>query len=369
MFGPPASGSTIGPAAPGPAYSVGPPTVSLEGTIQPPPPQWDPYGCPGAPAPTLLPQDPYLQGTPGYGVGTTFATMQKFIKEVRLDYVWMPSGGGVKDFGINDVGLSGTFAFPFLYNTQTPLLITPGFAFHLWSGPQSGLWLNFPGGSIWVDPLELPVGLRPFVSTPDMPAVAYDAYLDAAWNPQPTEWLGGELSFRIGVYSDFTKVVARSIRYTGTGLVVLNFSPSFKIKAGVWYLDRNQVKLLPAGGFVWSPNKDVVFEVLFPNPRVARRLATVGCTDWWVYLRGEYGGGAWTVRRADSANPAIADGIDFVDYDDMRVALGLEFKRPGGFTGLFEGGVAFERQLQYASQLPGVFYLNISFFLRAGLAF
>ena len=52
-------------------------------------------------------------------------------------------------------------------------------------------------------------------------------------NPQPTDWLGAELSFRIGVYSDFVQVVVRSIRYTGTGLAVLNFSPSFKIKAGV----------------------------------------------------------------------------------------------------------------------------------------
>jgi hypothetical protein len=321
----------------------------LDGSIQPPPPQWDPYGCPGAPAPTLLPQDPYLQGTPGYGMGTTFTTMQKFIKEVRLDYVWMLGNGG-NEFGTNDIGLSATFAFPMFYNAQTPLLVTPGFALHLWSGPDSDLSSATPA---------------------DMPARAYDAYLDAAWNPQPTEWLGAELSFRIGVYSDFTTVVVRSIRYTGTGLAVLSFSPSFKIKAGVWYLDRNRVKLLPAGGFVWKPNNDVVFEVLFPNPRVAKRLTTVGCTDWWLYLRGEYGGGAWTVTRTafHDQNPANAEFVDFVDYDDIRVALGLEFKRPGGLTGLFEGGVAFERQLRYSSLLPEVFYLNTTFFLRAGLAF
>jgi len=275
--------------------------------------------------------------------------MQKFLQHVDLDYLWMPDNGP-KPLGINDAGVSATFAVPFFYNTQTPLLITPGFAFHFWDGPES------------IAPMPA-----------DLPPRTYDAYLDAAWNPQPTPWLGGELSFRIGVYSDFSKVVTRSLRFTGTGLAVLTFSPSFKIKAGVEYLDRNLVKLLPAGGVVWMPNPDIRFDILFPNPKVTKRLTTVGCTEWWIYLRGDYGGGAWTIKRADLGFPPVdqpaAGMIDFVDYDDLRAALGLEYLRIGGLRGFFEGGVAFERQLRYSSQLPEVYRPTITAFLHTGVAF
>ena len=47
--------------------------------------------------------------------------------------------------------------------------------------------------------------------------------------------------------------------------------------------------------------------------------------------------------------------IDLVDYDDIRVALGIDFRRPAGVTGFFEGGYAFQRELNYASGLPSQF--------------
>ena len=72
----------------------------------------------------------------------------------------------------------------------------------------------------------------------------------------------------------------------GKGLAVLTFSPSIKIKAGVWYLDRVVVKILPAGGICWTPNPDVYFDILFPNPKIGKRLTTWGNTDWWIYCLG-----------------------------------------------------------------------------------
>jgi hypothetical protein len=292
-------------------------------------------------------QDPYYQnGAPGYGT-STLGTMQKLMRELRLDYTLMP-GDGAKQLGVNDVETSATFAVPFLYNTQTPLLVKPGFAFHLWNGPGSG---------------PPPPDAQPA----DMPGHTFDAYLDTAWNPQVADMLSGELSFRMGVYSDFTTVTTRSIRFTGTGLAVLNLSPSIKVKAGIMYYDRNLVKLLPSGGVVWKPNSDVQFDILFPNPKFSKHMTTYGTTDWWWYLRGDYGGGAWTIRRADTATNA--GSIDFVDYDDMRIALGLDFSKPNGVKGLLEAGVAFERQLRYSSQQPEVFYLNTGVFFRGSIAY
>jgi hypothetical protein len=335
--------------SPGPAPSsaepAAAPTATLEGTIQPPPAGWDPYATPQTAPPSLLPEDPYLQGGPSSALGGTFTTMRRFLDEVRFDYVWMP-GTAADEFGISDVELSATFAIPFLYNTETPLLVTPGFAFHWWNGPAS----QFLSGQVW--------------RSIDMPPRAYDAYLDAAWNPQATPWLGGELSFRVGVYSDFKKVIDDSVRFPAKGLAVLTFSPSFKIKAGVVYLDRYPVKILPAGGIVWTPNPDVRFEILFPNPKLSTRLTTWGNTEWWGYARGEYGGGAWTVTRVD---PGLSP--DLVGYNDLRFSVGLEFIRLGGLKGLFEAGVSFDRELRYRSHLPTVFYPNTTMFLRGGLAY
>jgi hypothetical protein len=358
---PPAGGTTYAPpggmvygsvpapgaAAPAGTATFGPaPMATLNGTVQPPT-AWDPYAPPNLGPPSLLPQDPYYQpgqfGDFGEFPGQMYSTMQRFRQSTAMDFHWF-AGSGQKDheLGITDVELTSTFAIP-LYNLKTPLLITPGFGFHFWNGPES----------LAPDPAE-------------MPAETYDAFLDTAWNPEITPWLSAELDFLLGVFSDFKGVDMESLRPKGKGLAVLTFSPSFKIKAGVWYLNRVHVKILPAGGIVWQPNPDTRFDITFPNPRFTQKLGMTGNTEWWWYLSGEYGGGVWTIERTEGPD---AGNIDTVDYDDIRVALGLEFKRLGGLTGLFETGFAFNRELRYRSDQPDVYYPKSTMFLRAGLAF
>lgn len=321
---------------PPPSYDIGVPpgpTATFQGNIQPAP-TWDPYGAPGAQPSTLFPQDPCPPAGPQLQPANTMTTMRRFLQQIHLDYVWIP-GNGSDELGANDVDLGATFAIPFLYNRQTPLLVTPGFAAHFWNGPSDG--------------------------THHFPPRTYDAYLDTAWHPQVNPFLGSDLGFRIGVYSDFGKVVSESIRYQSHGLAVLSFSPSFQVKAGVVYLDRVKVKLLPAGGIVWTPNADVRFEILFPYPKLSRRLTTYGNTDWWIYLRGEYGGGSWTVTRPGAPVQ--------VDYNDLRVAVGVEFQTLKEFVGLFEVGVAFEREMVYKDRINSPFNPNPSVFLRGSVAY
>jgi hypothetical protein len=255
------------------------------------------------------------------------------LQEIRLEEHWFASIKPNK-FGMNDIETYATFAFPLFHNPQTPLLVTPGFAIHLWDGP---------------------------LSPADLPPRVYDAYLSGAWNPQVTPWLGGELEARVGVYSDFTKVNRDSIRLQGRGLAVLSFSPSFKVKAGIWYLDRLRIKLLPAGGIVWMPNNDVRFDILFPNPKFTKRLTTIGTTDWRLMLRGEYGGGNWTVRRLA--------GPDEVNYNDLRVAGGLEFERTGGVHGMLETGVAFDREILFRSGAPDKYLPTTTVFVGGAIAY
>jgi len=271
--------------------------------------------------------------------------MQRFLQEIRLDYVWIQgSGANASEFGVNDIDLSAEFAIPFLRNPQTPLLITPGFTAHLWSGPQ------YPA--------------TPGLPARGLPARAYDAYLNTAWNPQFSRVFGGEVTFRVGVYSDFSRIINESIRYQGAGYGVISFSPSFQLKLGAVYLDRNRYKIFPAGGIVWTPNDDVRFEILFPNPKLAIRLPGYSTTEWWAYLRGEYGGGSWTVRPF----PAFPGNPMSIDYNDIRVGLGLDFETVKGLNGLVEVGVTFEREIFYPFY-GFTFRPDPTVYVRGGLAY
>jgi hypothetical protein len=322
-----------------------PPPASFNGTIQPPT-NWDPYAAPGAVPGTLLPQDPYLQSC---GPQISMATVQKFVQHVDFNYDWF-AGHGVNELGINNVNLDVTFAFPVFRNIASPLLVTPGFAVHYWEGPVS------------VPPPPEPA---------DLPARTYDAYLDFCWNPQISPWFGAELNFRTGAYSDFDIVSSSAIRFMGKGLAVIKLSDHMELKAGMWYLDRNLVKILPAGGIVWRPNPDVYFDILFPNPKVGKRLTTIGNTEWWLIGTGEYGGGTWLIKRNSGLPPPIpADGQHTnVDYNDIEVAVGLEFKTVRHLDGLFEVGGSFSRQLVYQDNMPKFYFPRNTVFVRGGLTY
>ena len=157
----------------------------------------------------------------------------------------------------------------------------------------------------------------------------------------------------------------------GKGMAVIGIpDTNLTMKVGVWYINREQIKLLPAGGFVWKPSQLTEFDILFPNPKFTQLLTTTGGgVEWWWYLSGNYGGGVWTIKRSAAATHPEQNQIDLVDYDDIRVALGIDFRRPAGVTGFFEGGYAFQRELNYASGLPSSFDPNSAFYVHAGVSF
>ncbi len=342
--GVPAASPTAPYAAPtyGAPAPYAPPPANFNGTIQPPT-GWDPYAAPVAPPGTLLPQDPYFP----CGPQISMAAMQKFVQHVDFNYDWF-AGHGENELGINDVNLDVTFAIPLFQNIATPLLITPGFAVHYWEGPVS------------VPP-----------EPADLPPRTYDAYLDFCWNPQISPWFGAELNFRTGLYSDFDVVSSAAFRFMGKGLAVIRLSDHMVLKAGVWYIDRVLVKILPAGGLVWTPNPDVYFDILFPNPKIGKRLATLGTTEWWLIADGCYGGGSWFIRRNSGlAPPGPADGTETnFDYNDVEIAVGLEFRTVRHLDGLFEIGGSFSRQLVYQDNQPQFYFPNSTVFIRAGLTY
>lgn len=352
---PPAT--TYAPAPAGTTY--GSPPAVFQGTVAPAP-AWDPYMDPStmpggmplyqpqqgmAPAPpALFPTDgtPSVFSPNGYAYTRpdgTVGTWPRLFQEVRGEYTWLARlRNRPNSLGVNSVAASATMAFPFFYD-QAPLLVTPGGAIHWLDGPES----TGPGSA-------------------DLPPRVYDLYLDGAWKPVITPWLSADLGVRVGLYTDFDHLTSDSIRIMGRGLGVLTFSPTLRVALGAVYLDRVNVKFLPAGGLIWTPNEDTRYDILFPNPKLSHRLTTIGTTEWWWYVSGEYGMGSWTVERAEGFG-------DQVDINDLRVTGGLEWVALSGTRGIIEVGYVFNRKLKYRSDQPNELKLDDTVMLRAGLAF
>lgn len=332
-----------------PSEVGGTPAASPSDLYTPPPistlPSFDPYGvAPATPAPALLPAAPAETGI--MRSDGIFIPSPRFLEQVRFESEWIPRNG-TGGLGITSLEANASFAFPLIVQ-QPPFFVTPGFAVHFWDGPSSTAFQGFP----------------------QLPGSTYDAYLDTAWRPVVTPWLSADLGFRFGVYSDFNFVDNHSLRYIGRGLGIVTLNPRWQAAAGIVYLDRFGIKLLPAGGLIWTPNQDVRWEMLFPRPKLAQRMTTFRNTDLWVYAAGEYGGGRWTFERSANVSPFV-DGHAAYDYNDYRVMLGVETKGVSRLRAWFEVGFIWGRTVKYYYTDPGIpsFSPNETVMLRGGLLY
>jgi hypothetical protein len=359
-YGAPAPSYTAPPAytsAPPPTYSpaaVGPPPAfdpyTSGGSITPAPPVAAPYGAAPPAAPYLQQPAPPYQPAP-YDIQPSgenyWAKTQRLLQEISFEYTFLyGKQSDPNDLGINEAEISATFAFPMFGNIETPLLVTPGFQTDWLQGPVSGPPL--PGPPVTA-------------GGPDLPPRLYAAYLDFAWFPKCNEWLGGELGLQPGIWTDFHNVDSDSIRILGRGLATVALSPQLDIRFGVIYLDRVDVKILPAGGFYYRPTPDWDMYLVFPNPKVRKFMTAVGNTKWWWYVAGEYGGGSWTVERQTTD--------DRIDINDIRVIGGLEWETQTHIRGHIEAGYVFDREVVFVSGDPGSFKPDDTIMLRAGVSF
>jgi hypothetical protein len=381
----PAAGQTV--SLPPPAASsldriaqAPPPGVSLP----PPPGTWDPYAAQPAqlfPANAAPPSSTWapsaISGQPGYpgystaapslvptqGTGQlaspyppppqgptqfqqAYAQTMHVYQGARGSWAYLFGDGDGTSVGVNELDTTATFALPFFHNSpanlnHAPLLLTPGFGLQLWDGPQTTATM-----------------------LADLPPNTYDVFIDAAWNPQFTPLFGAELGIRTGIYTNWNVFVTDSWRIMGRAIGTLRLTPTMQGKAGIVYIDRNDIKLLPAVGLTWTPDADSRYDIFFPAPKLARKFATGPRRSWWGYLYGEYGGGAWTFRRDTGA-------ISPFDYNDIRIALGVEAvpTTQTGLTGNFEVGYVFARQLFFVVGQPRRQDLDDTLMLRLGLGY
>ena len=267
----------------------------------------------------------------------------RLLQGPRLRHTFVGSGDGNDDLNTNDTDASLIFAFPnFLYSTQ-PLYVVPSFSLHLWDGPQSS-------------------------TGADLPSSAYSGFIDVGWNSDPNQIFSTELGVRVGAFTDFDTFNSDSIRVLGKALANFRLTPNSTLKGGVYYLDRNSVKLVPAGGLLYQPNPYTRLDIFFPQPKLAQYWRTIGTRDVWWYIAGDYGGGSWTIRRDGGK------GEDSVDINELRALAGFEWGqsdkiRAGRRTGFFEVGYAFERELEYRRNPADDIDLDDGIIFRLGIGY
>jgi len=335
------------PAFPPSAYPSQPAVLFPGTTTQPNYGTWgatpNPYGWNGNTNGTGV-NNWWNNTTSSLGYGTS--QVMRVFQGVRLRHTWLSGSSGFNDKAetsveINDTDVSLVFAIPNFLNSTRALYIIPSYSQHLWDGPKNG--------------------------TSDLPGSAFSGFIDTGWDTNPLQTLGVELGVRVGVFSAFDAVSSDSIYIQGKAVGRLRLTPTATAKFGVVYLDRNKVKLLPLAGVLWSPNPDSRFDLVFPEPKIAHYVSTLGNTDVWWYTTAYYGGGAWTIKQTDGSR-------DEIDINDIRVMLGLEFgrseqMRQGFRLGFAEVGYAFNRELIYRNRTSSTLDLPDSFVVRGGFSY
>jgi hypothetical protein len=257
-----------------------------------------------------------------------------FLQEVALIGSWLPQLEG-DSLGLSEASISMTGGLPFPTRNY-PLLITPFFQTMFLDGPV----------------------------TPDLPPRVYSTYLQFRWLPKLSETWRLDLGVSPGFYSDFKVDAEHAYRLTGRGIVLYTYSERLMIAAGALYLDRPDIDILPVGGIIWTPSDDWKLELIFPKPKIARRLNQyqgMFNEEYWVYVSGEFGGDTWFFENT-------SNNIDQFIYRDWRAMLGFQRKVIGGISTHIEFGYVFNRRVEYTSNIPD-YEPGDTIMLRAGAVY
>jgi len=239
---------------------------------------------------------------------------------------------GSNGLGLTVLEKSITLGLP-APTVDSPLLITPGFS-----------------GTI----VDAPAGI-------DLPGELYEGYIQARWLRKVGKRLGVDLAVAPGWYSDFHNDSSQALRITGHGFGAWEANDNLRVVAGVIYLDRYDVNMLPAGGLVWTPADDRRYELIFPRPRLAWRIAERPRAAHWGYLAAEFGGNQWAMQSATGLDEVVV-------IRDYRLLAGWE-RRPAdlGISWRLESGFVFGRTVQYYDSDQPTAHPGDTFLVRAGV--
>jgi len=259
-----------------------------------------------------------------------------FFQKAKFQAAWIPQFED-DSLGWTDLRTDIVTALPF-FTRENPIIITPSYELHF---------------------LESPQGI-------DLPPRLHDLALDLhVFRVFANTWIA-DFAFTPGLYADdYSFDSSDALRFNGRALGI--YAPTLDVKwvLGVTYVNGGWAKVVPVVGVIYTPTDDASYEIVFPRPRVAWRLANSpvpGKDEYWFYIQGEFANAAWAFEQNDGDPDVLA-------YRDFRALIGLEHKVVGGVSSRIELGYVFNRDIKVASISADDISLDDSLLLRAGISY
>jgi hypothetical protein len=259
-----------------------------------------------------------------------------FFQKAKFQAAWIPQFDD-DSLGWTDLRTEIVTALPF-FTRENPIIITPSYEAHFLDGPAG---------------IDLP---------PRLHDIALDLHVFRVF---ANTWIA-DFAFTPGLYADDHSFDSSdALRFNGRALGI--YAPTLDVKwvLGVTYVNGGWAKVVPVAGVILTPNDDVSYEIVFPRPRVAWRLASSpvpGKEEYWFYVQGEFANAAWAFEQVDGDPDVLA-------YRDFKALIGLERKVIGGVSSRIEFGYVFNRDIKVASISGDDISLDSSLLLRAGISY
>jgi hypothetical protein len=187
--------------------------------------------------------------------------------------------------------------------------------------------------------------------TPDLPPRLFDFQIAYHVRKRVSTSTMFDIKLGVGAFSDFETSARKGVRFPGHAVSYTEWHDELVSVIGVDVLDRDDISVLPVAGAVWRPLDDLIFEFVFPRPRVLLQVDD----NRAMYLGGELGGGTWAMQRGDASR-------DNMTYRDLRVSWGIVNYQQASDS-VMEVGWAFAREMKFRSgsgdqEFDGAFMLR-----------
>lgn len=161
--------------------------------------------------------------------------------------------------------------------------------------------------------------------------------------PKSERWMFN-VSLGINWNSDGKATNSEGLNVFGSGVGLWTYSERLKWAFGLAYTNSGDYDVVPIIGATWKPNELWVVDLMFPAPKVSRKIESWSRSDatYWGYL-----------GFAFDANDAVFEtdwGTDArLERSDVRLSLGVEKKAETGLRWAAELGTAFSRDFDVES--------------------
>lgn len=162
-----------------------------------------------------------------------------------------------------------------------------------------------------------------------------------------TKFFGGEapdnwratLILRPGVFSDGSGSSSDGFNVPGILTIGKRSSPTLSWDAGVRFDPTSKNEILPMFGVRWDFHPDWMLSVGFPRTEVTYKLAP----NWTLKGGLRFQGGTYHVETALA--PGLGD--TYLEYREIRVGAGFEWKLSDSLSVNLDGGMVADRRFDY----------------------